>query len=283
MGSQDERTAAAGTGPDVADAPTPQGEAPLIELDDAVVVRDGAPILRVDSLAFRRGEHVALLGPNGAGKSTLIGLVTRDVRPEWRSRPPVLLQGRARWDLFEARRVFGVVSDAIQAEHTRPVTVLDTVLSGFFGSVGLYRRADVTGPMLASAERLLDFLGIAHLAARTMDTLSTGEARRALIGRALIHEPALLVLDEPTHGLDPGAAYHFLALLRRIAAEGRTLLLVTHHVDDIIPEVERVVLLKAGSVVADGPKGTLLTSERLSELYGRPAHLEERDGWFRLW
>lgn len=258
-------------------------EAPLIELTDAVVTRDGACILRVGSLAFHRGEHVAILGPNGAGKSTLIGLVTRDVRPEWRARPPVLLEGRARWDIFDARRVFGLVSDVVQAEHSRPVRVLDVVLSGCFGSIGLYRRAEVTEAMLARAHELLSFLGIAHLAGRTMDTLSTGEARRALIGRALIHEPALLVLDEPTHGLDPGASYHFLALLRRIAAEGRTLLLVTHHVDDIVPEVERVVLLKGGAIVADGPKRGLLTSARLSELYGRPAHLEERDGWYRMW
>lgn len=258
-------------------------EAPLIELRDAEVVRGGTTILHVDALAFREHEHVAVLGPNGAGKSTLIGLITRDVRPLARPEPAVLLRGQERWDLFEARRVFGVVSDALQEEYRRQVTVRDTVLSGHFGSVGLYRRAEVTEAMAARARELLDFLEIRHLAERRMATLSTGEARRALIGRALAHDPALLVLDEPTHGLDPAGAHHFLALLRRVAAAGTALVLVTHHVSDIVPEVSRVVMLKGGRIVGDGPKEELLTGARLSELYGIPATVEERGGWYRLW
>jgi iron complex transport system ATP-binding protein len=256
---------------------------PLIALRDAEVVRGSRTILHVDSLAFREGEHVAVLGPNGAGKSTLIGLVTRDARPLARPEPPVLLRGRERWDLFEARRIFGVVSDALQAEYERRVTVGDVVLSGFFGSVGLYRRAEVTPAMADRADEVITFLGIETLAGRAMDTLSTGEARRALIGRALVHDPALLVLDEPTHGLDPAGTYHFLALLRRIAAAGCALVIVTHHVADIVPEVTRVVMLKEGRVFRDGPKAELLTEEALSALYGVPAPIEERDGWYRLW
>lgn len=256
--------------------------APLIELNDAEVFREGRTILHVDKLAFREGEHVAVLGPNGAGKSTLIGLITRDVRPLAREQAPVLLRGRARWDLLEARRVFGVVSDALQDDYRVPVTVRDVVLSGFFGSIGLYRRAEVTQAMEARAEELLAYLEITPLAERTMSTLSTGEARRALIGRALVHDPALLVLDEPTHGLDPAGTYHFLQLLRRLA-ERTALVIVTHHVADIVPEVERVVMLKDGGVFRDGPKAELLTAEAISGLYGVPAEVEERDGWYRLW
>jgi len=254
----------------------------LIELSDASVVRDGRTILHVDRLAFHEGEHVAVLGPNGAGKSTLIGLLTRDVRPIARDEPPVLLRGQARWDLFEARRIFGVVSDTLQEEHRRRLTVRDVVLSGHFGSIGLYRPGEVTTAMTTRAGELLDRLGIIGLADRTMDTLSTGEARRALIGRALVHDPALLVLDEPTHGLDPAGAYHFLRLLRRIA-ETTALVIVTHHVSDIVPEVDRVVMLKSGRVYRDGPKREMLTGVALSTLYGVPAEIEERDGWYRLW
>lgn len=256
--------------------------APLIELRDAEVVRDGRTILHVGSLAFREGEHVAILGPNGAGKSTLIGLITRDVRPLAREAAPVLLRGQARWDLFEARRVFGVVSDALQDDYRTAVTVRDVVLSGFFGSIGLYRRAEVTTEMQTRAEELLAYLHITSLATRTMSTLSTGEARRALIGRALVHKPALLVLDEPTHGLDPAGTYHFLQLLRRLA-EHTALVIVTHHVADIMPEVERVVMLKDGGVFHEGPKAGLLTAEALTRLYGVPAEVEERGGWYRLW
>lgn len=256
--------------------------APLIELCDAEVVRDGRTILHVGSLAFREGEHVAILGPNGAGKSTLIGLITRDVRPLAREEAPVLLRGESRWDLFEARRVFGVVSDALQDDYRVPVTVRDVVLSGFFGSIGLYRRAEVNPAMETRADELLAYLEIRQLAGRTMSTLSTGEARRALIGRALVHDPALLVLDEPTHGLDPAGTYHFLQLLRRLA-ERAALVIVTHHVSDIVPEVERVVMLKDGAVFRDGPKAELLTAEAISGLYGVPAEVEERGGWYRLW
>ncbi|MDO8848791.1 MAG: ATP-binding cassette domain-containing protein [Coriobacteriia bacterium] len=254
----------------------------LIELRDAEVVRGGRTILQVDSLSFLEGEHVAVLGPNGAGKSTLIGLVTRDVRPLARDAAPVMLRGQARWDLFEARRVFGVVSDLLQDDYRKAVTVRDVVLSGFFGSIGLYRRAEVTPAMAARADELLDYLGIQPLAGRTMETLSTGEARRALIGRALVHEPALLVLDEPTHGLDLAGTYHFLQLVRRLA-ETTALMVVTHHVADIVPEVERVVMLKDGRVFRDGPKADLLTGGALTNLYGVPAMIEERDGWYRLW
>lgn len=254
----------------------------LIQLRDAEVVRDGRTILHVDSLVFREGEHVAILGPNGAGKSTLIGLLTRDLRPLVRDKPPVLLRGQARWDLFEARRVFGVVSDALQDDYRLRVTVRDVVLSGFFGSVGLYRAGEITTAMKARADELLEYLGITALANRTMDTLSTGEARRALIGRALVHDPALLVLDEPTHGLDPSGTYHFLALLRQLA-ERCALVIVTHHVSDIVPEVERVVMLKSGRVFRDGPKAELLTGAALGDLYGIPAEVEEREGWYRLW
>jgi iron complex transport system ATP-binding protein len=117
-----------------------------------------------------------------------------------------------------------------------------------------------------------------------MPTLSTGEARRTLIARALVHEPRALVFDEPCDGLDPSATHALLEdVVRPLAREGRSLLLVTHHVDDIVPEIDRVVLLKGGRVVADGAKATLLTSEVLGELYGFEARVEERDGWYRLW
>jgi iron complex transport system ATP-binding protein len=126
-------------------------------------------------------------------------------------------------------------------------------------------------------------VGIFHLAGRTMDTLSTGEARRALIARALVHDPAVLVLDEPYAGLDPAARYHVATAVRELAAGGRGLLLVTHHIEDIPPEVDRVVMLRSGRVFADGPKRDLLTSAKLSELFGIPAMVEERAGVYRLW
>jgi len=264
-------------------ADSPQGDnGPLLSMRDARVVRDGRTILHVESLDIRRGEHVALLGPNGAGKSTLLRLITRDVRPIATDPPAVLLDGRSRWDLFEARRVFGIVSDTLQEAYGRAVSVRDTVLSGFFGSIGVWRRAEITEGMRERAELLMDELAIGDLAERSMDTLSTGEARRALIARALVHGPPALILDEPCDGLDPGARARFVGTMRDLARSGRTLVLVTHHVADVVPEIDRVVMLKEGRVHADGPKPQLLTSERVSKLFEVPLSVCECDGFYTL-
>ena len=256
---------------------------PLLELCGARVVRDGRTILKVDRLVLSEHEHVALLGPNGSGKSTLIGLLTRDVVPLYRDDPPVRFRGESRSALFDVRKTLGVVSNDLQQLHRRGLTVRDVVVSGFFGSIGTYSTQRVTESMRAKAAALCAELGVAELAERRMDTLSTGEARRVLIARALVHDPPVLVLDEPCDGLDPSATFHVLQTIRDLANSGRTLLLVTHHVDDIVPEIERVVMLRGGEVLVDAPKAEALTSRALSGLYGTPAHIEERDGWYRLW
>lgn len=259
---------------------------PLLELHDARVTRDGRTILHVNDLVIADGERIAILGPNGSGKSTLIGLLTRDIRPlahEPGQQPPVLMLGRERIDLLEARALLGVVSFGLQETYDLAIPVFDTVSSGYFGSIGLYRHQTVTAEMLLHAEELLATLGIAHLAQRTMSTLSTGEARRAIIARALVHDPRVLVLDEPCAGLDPGSAYHVRHAVSELADSGRGIVLVTHHVDDIVPQVDRVVMLKDGCVLSDGPAVEQLADAPLSELFGIPVHIEERDGWRRMW
>lgn len=259
---------------------------PLLELTDARVVRDGTTILHIDSLRIGRGERIAVLGPNGSGKSTLIGLLTRDIHPiavEPGTTPPVLMLGMERIDLLEARSMLGVVSFALQETYDLAVPVIDTVLSGYFGSVGLYRHQHPTEAMFEHAEELLETLGVAHLRDRLMSTLSTGEARRAIIARALVHDPEVLVLDEPCAGLDPGSAYHVRRAVSGLARAGHGLVLVTHHVDDIVPEIDRVVMLREGRVYRDGPIGSTLTDAALTELFGAPASLEMRDGWRRMW
>jgi iron complex transport system ATP-binding protein len=257
--------------------------APLIEIRDATVVRDGRLLLSVERFSLAPGERIAVLGPNGAGKSTLVRLLTRDVLPVHTPTTAVLVNGDPRLPLFEVRALLGIVSDELQSDYDRAVQVEDVVLSGFFGSIGLYRGRDVTAEMRQAAIRAMQDMGVDRLARRTIDTLSTGEARRTLIARALVSDPAALVLDEPCHGLDPGAAWHFRQVLRRLARADRALVLVTHHVEDIVPEIDRVVLMKGGRVVADGPKRDVLTSARLSDLFGCPLEVEERNGAYRIW
>jgi iron complex transport system ATP-binding protein len=116
-----------------------------------------------------------------------------------------------------------------------------------------------------------------------MDEMSSGEARRILIGRALVHAPKALVLDEPTSSLDPHATHELRVILRKLAQAGTSIIVVTHHLPDIIPEVDRVILIKKGRILRDGPKRQTLTSESLSELFETPVELLERDGLYQLW
>ncbi len=243
---------------------------PLLEFRNLSVARgeNNRLILRGIAIRMEQGEHIALLGPNGCGKSSFINLVTREYYPlsgvEGYS---FKVLGREDWNVFDLRYLFGIVSDRLQSVCSRDVTGMDTVLSGFFGSVGLY-RAGVTARMLARARDILEFLEIGHLAGREISRMSTGEARRFLIARALVHDPRGLILDEPCNGLDLHAARRFRDTLRRIAGTGISVILATHNLQDIVPEIKRVVLMKDGGFIADGPKEKLLESRRIGRLFG---------------
>jgi iron complex transport system ATP-binding protein len=258
-------------------------DGPLVEFRCASVILGGGAALDRVSLVIGRREHVAILGPNGSGKSTLVRTLAGDLLAAADGVGSVRVLGRDRWSLFEVRRHLGIVSDDLQASCDRPVTVRRLVLGGFFGSLGIFPHQTVTPAMAQRADEVLAFLGIHALAERRMDSLSTGQARRALIGRALVHRPETLVLDEPFDGLDPQARYHLRELLRQLAREGTGLVLVTHDISDVVPEIGRVVTLSAGRVATDLPKAEALTAERLSELFGYPAEVTERDGYYRLW
>jgi iron complex transport system ATP-binding protein len=256
---------------------------PLLELTGAVVMRDGRAILTVDRFRIAEGERLVVLGPNGAGKSTLIKLLTKEVLPLWADPPPVRFLGEPRYELREARKLLGVVSSSAQDEADVVLSAREVVLGGFFGALGVPRHVEVTPEQEAAALGALGELEVAHLAERTMTTLSTGEARRVLFARALVHDPTVLVLDEPCAGLDPHAAYHVRRALRTLACGGRSLVLVTHHVEDIVPEIDRAVLVKDGRIAADGAKTDLMTAETLGGLFDIPVRIEERAGEYRLW
>jgi iron complex transport system ATP-binding protein len=257
--------------------------ASLLDIENVFVRRGDRLALNGLSLSIQSGEHVAILGPNGSGKSTLIKTITRECYPLIRPKTRLRILGRANWNIFELRKELGVVSHDLMAQCTRAITGRELVLSGFFGSIGLWPHHHVTTEMEETALTAIQRLDAAHLGHRWMDELSSGEARRLLIARALIHNPSTLLLDEPTTSLDLPALHEVRSHLRRLAGAGVGLLLVTHHLDDIIPEIERVVLLREGAVFADGPKGEVLTSEGLSQLYGAPVEVFERGGFYHAW
>lgn len=266
---------------------------PVLQLTNATVVKGGAVVLDSLSLTILEGEHTAIIGPNGAGKSTLINLLTHDDRPlavDTDTRPspaaaPVQVFGRDRWNVFELRPRLGIVSADLHhrfvaGNSAGRITAHEAVVSGFRAAHGFVDASETTDGMRDAARAALARMGVAHLAGTTLDRVSTGEARRVLIARALVANPDALVLDEPTTGLDLVARHRFLEAIRRIAREGTTIILVTHRVEEVIPEIQSVVLLRRGRIAAAGPKALTLTSGHLSAAFEAPIALSDEHGYY---
>src|SRR5262245_20109084 len=258
-------------------------DAALIEFERVTVMRGKTVALKDVSVRIGVGEHIAILGPNGCGKSTLIKTITRECYPLIQEGSSVRILGQQRWNVAELRTLLGIVSSDLMTTCTRSVTGLDIVLSGFFSSIGIWPHQEVTRAMHKRAEQAMAMLEVSHLADRCTDEMSSGEARRVLLARALVHDPRALVLDEPSIALDLSAQHELRLILRKLAQFGIGIVMVTHHLSDLIPEIERVVLMNCGSIVADGPTQKILVEWRLSELFGRPVELSVRDGYYNLW
>lgn len=250
------------------------------ELRDVHVARGEAVVLHGIDLAIKRGEHAVILGPNGCGKSSLIKVLTCECYPLARAGSSVRIFGRERWVVEELRKRLGVVSTELPGPSTAHTPGRDAVVSGFFASSTLWPHLVVTAEMRERAEEALALTEATHLAAKPVGEMSAGEARRIMIARALVHGPEMLLLDEPSNALDLRAQRELRETLRRLTQQGTGLLLVTHHLPDVLPEIDRVILMRDGRIAADGTKRDLLTAERLSELFGRPLDVVEREEYF---
>jgi len=231
------------------------------------------------SLRLHRGENTVVLGPNGSGKSSLVKLLSREIYPVVKSGSCLRIFGSETVNLWALRGRIGLVSQDLQAAYGGRVPAGDVVLSGFFGSVGIGRSQVATGAQRRRVAELMEQLGLADLAERPFGQLSDGQRRRLLLARALVHGPEVLVLDEPTNGLDLKAKHQLLAILRQLARAGTTLLLVTHQIEAVLPEIRRCVLLREGRVVGDGPTETLLQDAPLSALFATPLRVCEANGY----
>jgi len=255
---------------------------PLIELDGVTVMRRGRAVLADLSLTIGAHERVAIVGPNGAGKSTLLKLITRECYPVPTASTVCRIFGRDRWNVRDLRTQLGIISNDLAAALEPYETVREIVLSGYFSAISLERENEVAGEMEAAAMAALARLGATHLADRELGTLSSGEARRALIARALVHRPLALIFDEPTSSLDFVAQRDARRTMRALAAQGVGIVLVTHDLADIVPEIDRVVLIADGRIVRDGPKRASLEPVALGELFATTVELDERDGWYAV-
>jgi iron complex transport system ATP-binding protein len=265
-----------------------QTPADFLELREVDVARGERIVLHSVNLSIRAGEHVAIMGPNGCGKSTLILAMTCQLYPIVRPGMRVRIFGRERWDLTELRKHFGVVSAGpmgaeLPGERTAVTSGLDAVIAGFFSASTLWPNLHVTEEMRARAWEALERIEATRLAEQLVGTMSAGEKRRILIARALVHRPQQLLLDEPSNALDLAAQRELRETLRGLAREGTGLVLVTHHLADILPEIERIILMRDGRIVGDGPRTEMLTEPRLSELFHTPIRIGRDAEWLHSW
>ncbi len=256
---------------------------PLLDLHNLRVMRGQKIALDDFSLHIGADEHVAILGPNGCGKSTLIKTITRECYPVAREDSWMKLLGRDSWDVFKLREHMGIVSNDLMLSCTSDASGRDVVLSGFFSSTAIWPNHTVGPEKVKLADAALAELKISHLADRPVCEMSSGEARRVLIARALVHRPRALLFDEPCNSLDLSAQHSLRQTMRSLANSGTAIILVTHELADIVPEIGRLVLMDRGRVVADGPKEEILQVDRLAALFGVSVEMARRDGHYHLW
>lgn len=256
---------------------------PFLELSHVNVARGENLVLHDINLSVNTGEHIAILGPNGCGKSTLIKTITCECYPIVQPETKVSIFGRERWDLTELKKRLGVVSAELPGKPTLHTTGRDAVLTGFFSSSTLWPNLMVTSAMRERADEVLEQIDAVNLANKPVGEMSAGQQRRIMIGRALVGSSQMLLLDEPSNALDISAQRELRHLLRKLAQQGTGILLITHHIADIIPEIDRILLLREGHIIGDGSKAELLTAPILSNLFQTEVQLTERDGFHHAW
>ncbi len=283
---------------DMTTQPNPAGH--FLRMTNVNVALGDRVVLHDINLTIQAGEHLTILGPNGCGKSTLIRTMNCEVYPaippSGHPRPEVNIFGRPRWDLTQLRQHFGVVSDNLPGlqslanrtpdsagSTTGRTTGTDAVLAGFFSASTLWPNLVVTADMRLRAAEALDRIGASHLAHQPIGEMSAGEKRRILIARALVHRPRQLLLDEPSNALDLAAQRSLRETMRTLIHQGTGLILVTHHLSDIPPEMERVILMQNGRITHDGPRQTLLTEPVLSNLFSTEVKIGHHKNWLHTW
>ena len=257
-------------------------DAPLVEIRNATIWRGTTCVFEHLDLTIKQHERVAIVGPNGSGKTTLLKAINRELYPVAKPDSVFRILGRDPWNVWELRKHIGVVSQDLQQRYTPSTTALEVVVSGFHSSIGVHGTlaGRVDSQQIAAARATLDELGIGSLAGTALRSMSTGQQRRCILARALVHQPRTLILDEPTAGLDFAASFDYLARIRRLSDAGRNIVVVTHHLNEIPPGIDRVVLLQNGQIAADGQKNVVLTDEILSRVYEVPIRVTEINGYY---
>ncbi|MCG6553775.1 MAG: ATP-binding cassette domain-containing protein [Candidatus Magnetominusculus sp. LBB02] len=247
------------------------GQDAIFELTKAGVIRKGQPLLSEISLSIFAGQHTAIVGPNGAGKTTLMRLLTGDTFASYKDNgSSVKLFGQTRYSVWDVKKRIGIITNDLDEQHkvhAAHMTGIEVALTGLFDSIGYLPLDGLTRQMKDKAYELMKRLNIHSLCGHAFCNMSSGEARQCLIARALISEPEVMMLDEPTTGLDIAAQFSFFDLMTRIS-DNYTVILITHHIEEILPFIRNIVMIKNGRIFMQGPKDQLLTGGNLSALFG---------------
>ncbi len=254
----------------------------ILNIQKATVYRSGNKVFDNLNLTIKNGDNTAIVGPNGAGKTTLMKMLSREIYPVYARDCLVEIFGREKWNVWELRLRLGLVSPDLQQNYAANAKGLAVVLSGFYSSVDVWGHMEFDNEQMEKTHRILHELGITHLQEHTYASMSTGEQRRHLLARALINEPEALILDEPTTGLDLPATFQYLETVRGLMQQGKTLVLVTHHIHEIPPEITQVVLIKKGKVMAHGAKQDVLSNKNLTELFEVPIQMVTANGYYQV-
>ena len=253
----------------------------IIDFQNVTVFQGRNKVLDDFSLTIDEGQSTVILGPNGSGKTTLLKLLNRELYIVEEKNSSLKIFEKNRWNVDELRSNLGVVSQHLQYGYSSTAIGLYVVLSGFYSSDGIWQHQEFDESKLDRAKEVMDLLSITHLKDREFSTMSTGEQRKFLLARSLVNDPAVLVFDEPTSGLDMSTCFQYLEIIRELISMGKKVILVTHHIHEIPPEVTRVILLKEGRVIEDGDKDQILTNTNLTNLFDWPIRVIKENGYFQ--
>ena len=253
----------------------------IIDFQNVTVFQGRNKVLDDFSLTIDESQSIVILGPNGSGKTTLLKLLNRELYIVEEKNSSLKIFEKDRWNVDELRSNLGVVSQHLQYGYSSSAIGLYVVLSGFYSSDGIWQHQEFDESKLDRAKEVMDLLSITHLKDREFSTMSTGEQRKFLLARSLVNDPAVLVFDEPTSGLDMSTCFQYLEIIRELISMGKKVILVTHHIHEIPPEVTRVILLKEGKVIEDGDKDQILTNTNLTNLFDWPIRVIKENGYFQ--
>ena len=253
----------------------------IIELQNITVFQESNKVFEDFSLTIDESQSTVILGPNGSGKTTLLKLLNRELYIVENQDSSIRIFDKERWNVQELRSNLGIVSPHLQNNYSNSAIGLHVALSGFYSSDGIWKHQKFDTEMLDRANEVMELLSISSLKDRKFSSMSTGEQRKFLLARSLVNDPAVLVFDEPTSGLDISTCFQYLEIMRELMSMSKKVILVTHHVHEIPPEISRVILLKSGKVIMDGNKDEILTNSNLTNLFDWPIKVVKENGYYQ--